>query len=105
MFLRRLVLAIGALFCMGSALLGVEFSGATWTDTSQTTARGLSRLRLDPADGDGRRPGVSVQGSAVTITATADGQPVPISVVTIEFAPTASSWQPLTGCTTTARTR
>ena len=37
MFLRRLVLAIGALFCMGSALLGVEFSGATWTDTSQTT--------------------------------------------------------------------
>ena len=90
MFLRRLVLAIGALFCMGSALLGVEFSGATWTDTSQTPVAVSAAYDWTPptvtvADpGSASRPAPSRSGPRPTDSRSS------VAPVTIEYAPAGS---------------
>ena len=98
MSLRRLVLAIGALFCVGSALLGVEFSGATWTDTSQTPVAVSAAYDWTPPTVTVSDPGPSVMGSSVTITATASDSRSTVASVAIEFTLTGSSWTPLTAC-------
>ena len=100
--LRRLVLALCALFCLGSALMGVEFSGATWTDTSETTAEVSAAYDWTPPTVTVTDPG-SVQTGTVTIRATAWDSRSSIGSVTIQYSPAGSpaSWTTLTGCATT----
>ena len=84
---------------MGSALMGVEFSGATWTDTSQTTAEVSAAYDWTPPTVTVADPGSSVMGSSVAITATASDTRSTIASVRIEYAPAGSStWTALNVC-------
>ncbi len=96
---NRILLALGALLCLGSALMGVQTSGATWVDTSTYDAH--------VTGGDWTPPVVSLDvpstvspGAAVTVTATAydEYSSIDLASVSVElFAD--GSWSPLTtGC-------
>jgi chitinase len=96
---RWIVLVLGALACAAAALLGVQPSGATWTDTSSTTAQVSAAVDWTPPSVRVSDPGASVTGNAVAITATASDTLSPIASTTIEYAPAGSStWTALTAC-------
>src|SRR4051812_46798791 len=97
---RWIVLVLGALACAAGALLGVQPSGATWTDTSSTTAEVSAAVDWTPPTVNVSDPGTTVSGNAVTITATASDTLSPIASTAIEYAPSGSStWTALTACT------
>ncbi|NYD40448.1 Ig-like domain-containing protein [Nocardioides panaciterrulae] len=98
---RRLLLALSALLCLGSALLGVQFSGATWTDTSVYHADVAAARDWTPPTVSVAAPGAVLTGS-VTITATADDSRSAVASVVVQYALDGSMiWQTLSGCTTT----
>ena len=52
----RVGYVLGALLLGAGALVGVQYSGATFTDDSNLPAQVTAARRLDPADGLGQRP-------------------------------------------------
>ena len=101
---RRLLIALSALLCLGSALVGAGFSGTTWTDTSTYAASVSAANDWTPPTVSVTSPGSIVTGS-VTISAQALDSRSSVASLVVQYAPAGSMmWQTLGGCTATGTT-
>lgn len=102
--LRRVLIATSVLLFGGSALIGVHFSGATWTYQSTTPVSvSVATDWTPPTVTLSDPPSGFTPGTMVSLTATAadDRSAIDAASVRIEFAQVgAVLWTPLSGCTT-----
>ena len=96
---RRLLLALGALLLGVSGLVGVEFSSAEFSDTSQTPVQVTAAPDWTPPTVAVVDPGYAVSGT-VTVAATASDAVSDLVSVEIQYRPSGGAWTSL--CVDTA---
>ena len=102
--LNRVLLLVSALLLGSSALIGVGFSGASWTDTSNTPVAVSAAPDWTPPSVTMAPLPTAVQGTAVTVTATAtdDRSSIAAGSMTLAWAPVnTTTWTTLGGCAST----
>lgn len=99
--LNRVLLLVSALLLGSGALIGVGFSGASWTATSNTPVAVSAAPDWTPPSVTVSPLPTAVQGSAVTVTATATDARSSIAAgsMTLAWAPVnTTTWTTLGGC-------
>lgn len=98
--MSRIVAVLALALVAGSTLLGGQFSGATFTDVSASTATVRAATDWTPPTVSVRQPAGTLKDT-VTLTADAADGETGIGSVTIQFLPANGSWTSLCTATTT----
>lgn len=99
--LNRIVVALGALLMGSSALVGVQYSGATWTHASSSPITVSAAHDWTPPEVTLDALPIGVAGATVTVHAQATDERSEVASLTLEYAAAGTdSWTAFSTCTT-----